>query len=163
MKERLATVEEAVELFLAERRSGATVRPADFAARFPALAPELHDALDDDLVAAGLTACLPADCVTQAAPLVVPDTIKMDLGSPAGFPNGRLLTDPVLFNRLTSLTERFEQLLNQLNSGQGTAGQLLKDKQLYENMNGTVAELRNLLAAISKDPKRYLNVKISIF
>jgi hypothetical protein len=56
----------------------------------------LHAALDDDLVAAGLTACLPADCVAQAAPLVVPDTIKMDLGSPAGFPNGRLLTDPVI-------------------------------------------------------------------
>lgn len=56
----------------------------------------LHAALDDDLVAAGLTACLPADCVSQAAPLVVPDTIKMDLSSPAGFPNGRLLTDPVI-------------------------------------------------------------------
>jgi Domain of unknown function (DUF4331) len=56
----------------------------------------LHAALDDDLVAAGYTACLPADCVNQAAPLVVPDTIKMDLSSPAGFPNGRLLTDPVI-------------------------------------------------------------------
>jgi hypothetical protein len=56
----------------------------------------LHAALDDDLAAAGLTACLPADCVAQAAPLVVPDTIKMNLGSPAGFPNGRLLTDPVI-------------------------------------------------------------------
>lgn len=56
----------------------------------------LHAALDDDLVAAGLTACLPADCVSQAAPLVVPDTIKMSLSSPAGFPNGRRLTDPVV-------------------------------------------------------------------
>lgn len=56
----------------------------------------LHAALDDDLAAEGLTACLPADCVSQAAPLVVPDTIKMDLGSPANFPNGRHLTDPVI-------------------------------------------------------------------
>lgn len=56
----------------------------------------LHAALDDDLVAAGLTACMPADCVNQAAPLVVPDTIKMSLSSPAGFPNGRRLTDPVV-------------------------------------------------------------------
>jgi hypothetical protein len=30
-------------------------------------------------------------------------------------------------------------------------------------MNGTVAELRTLLAAIQKDPKKYLNLKISIF
>jgi len=40
---------------------------------------------------------------------------------------------------------------------------LLKDKQLYENMNGAVADLRSLLANIQKDPKKYLNVKVSIF
>ena len=42
-------------------------------------------------------------------------------------------------------------------------GQLLKDKQLYENMNGAVTDLRTLVADIRKDPKKYLNVKISIF
>ena len=47
--------------------------------------------------------------------------------------------------------------------GEGTAGQLLKDKQLYENMNGAVNDLRALLTAIQKDPKKYLNVKVSIF
>ena len=40
---------------------------------------------------------------------------------------------------------------------------MLKDKQLYENMNKAVAELRNLLVAIQSDPKRYLNLKVSIF
>jgi hypothetical protein len=30
-------------------------------------------------------------------------------------------------------------------------------------MNGAVTELRGLLAAIQKDPKKYLNVKVSIF
>ena len=48
-------------------------------------------------------------------------------------------------------------------TGEGTAGQLLKDKQLYENMNGAVADLRGLVDAIKKDPKKYLNVKVSIF
>jgi hypothetical protein len=56
----------------------------------------LHAALDDDLINAGLTACVPADCIGQAAPLVVPDTLKLDLAAAAGFPNGRLLTDPVI-------------------------------------------------------------------
>ncbi|PRP98569.1 DUF4331 family protein [Enhygromyxa salina] len=56
----------------------------------------LHDALDDDLDGLGLTPCAPEVCVAQAAPLVVPDTIKLDLSAPAGFPNGRLLTDPVI-------------------------------------------------------------------
>jgi phospholipid/cholesterol/gamma-HCH transport system substrate-binding protein len=50
-----------------------------------------------------------------------------------------------------------------LNDGQGTAGQLLKDKQLYENMNGAVGDFRALMGEIKKDPKKYLNVKVSIF
>jgi phospholipid/cholesterol/gamma-HCH transport system substrate-binding protein len=76
---------------------------------------------------------------------------------------GKLITDATLFNRLTSVTERFDQLVTKLNDGEGTAGRLLKDKQLYENMNGAVNDLRTLITAISKDPKKYLNVKVSIF
>jgi len=76
---------------------------------------------------------------------------------------GKLLTDASLFDRLNSLTDRFDQLLGRLNEGQGTAGQLLKDRQLYENMNGAVSDLRRLIADIRKDPRKYLNVKVSIF
>jgi phospholipid/cholesterol/gamma-HCH transport system substrate-binding protein len=76
---------------------------------------------------------------------------------------GKLVTDAALYNRLNSLSDRFDQLLARLNDGQGTAGQLLKDKQLYENMNGVVADLRTLVDAIKKDPKKYLNVRVSIF
>jgi phospholipid/cholesterol/gamma-HCH transport system substrate-binding protein len=76
---------------------------------------------------------------------------------------GKLLTDDALFNRLNGLTTQFDQLVTKLNSGEGTAGQLLKDKQLYENMNGAVGDLRALIAEITKNPKKYLNVKVSIF
>jgi phospholipid/cholesterol/gamma-HCH transport system substrate-binding protein len=76
---------------------------------------------------------------------------------------GKLITDATLFNRLNSVTDRFDQLMAKLNAGEGTAGQLLKDRQLYENMNGAVNDLRALITAISKDPKKYLNVKVSIF
>lgn len=76
---------------------------------------------------------------------------------------GKLITDATLFNRLNSVTDRFDQLMTKLNDGEGTVGQLLKDRQLYENMNGAVNDLRALITAISKDPKKYLNVKVSIF
>ena len=76
---------------------------------------------------------------------------------------GKLVTDPALFNRLNEISARFEALLTRLNEGQGTAGQLLKDAKLYENMNGAVADLRSLVADIRKDPKKFLNVKVSIF
>jgi phospholipid/cholesterol/gamma-HCH transport system substrate-binding protein len=76
---------------------------------------------------------------------------------------GKLLTDASLFNRLNSVTDRFDQMMTKLNEGEGTAGQLLKDKQLYENMNGAVGDFRRLLDEIYKNPKKYLNVKVSIF
>ena len=76
---------------------------------------------------------------------------------------GKLMTDQALYNRLDAVTAKFDQVLANLNAGEGTAGQLLKDKQLYENMNGVVADLRGLVDAIKKDPKKYLNIKVSIF
>ncbi|HUK32698.1 MAG TPA: MlaD family protein [Vicinamibacterales bacterium] len=76
---------------------------------------------------------------------------------------GKLMTDPALFNGLTSMADRLDTLMKRLNDGEGTIGQLLKDRQLYENMNGAVNDVRSLIAEIKKDPKRYLNVRISIF
>lgn len=76
---------------------------------------------------------------------------------------GKLLTDNGLYNRLDSVVQRLDTLVTTLNKGEGTAGKLLQDKQLYDNMNGAVTELRSLLTEIKKDPKKYLNVKVSIF
>ena len=76
---------------------------------------------------------------------------------------GRLMTDSTLFDHLNSVSERFDQLVNRLNEGEGTVGQLLKDKQLYENINGAVTDFRAMLTEIKRDPKRYLNVRVSIF
>ena len=76
---------------------------------------------------------------------------------------GKLVTDPALFNQLKSLADRLDELTKRLNDGEGTAGQLLKDKRLYENMNAAVTDVRDLVAAIKKDPKKYLNVRVSIF
>jgi phospholipid/cholesterol/gamma-HCH transport system substrate-binding protein len=76
---------------------------------------------------------------------------------------GKLMTDPALFDRLNEMTTKLNTLITQLNDGQGTAGQLLKDKQLYENMNGVVGDLRSLVADIRKDPRKFLNIKVSVF
>lgn len=61
----------------------------------------LHTALDDDLAGASLTPCTvvgdgTGTCAAFAVPLIIPDTIKLDTSAAAGFPNGRLLTDPVI-------------------------------------------------------------------
>ena len=76
---------------------------------------------------------------------------------------GKLMTDDALFKKMNALADRFDDLMSRLNEGQGSLGQLLKDKQLYENMNKTVSELHALIADIRRDPKKFLNVKVSIF
>ncbi|HXW04244.1 MAG TPA: MlaD family protein [Vicinamibacterales bacterium] len=76
---------------------------------------------------------------------------------------GKLLTDKELYDRFNALAGRVDALAAGLQKGDGTAGQLLHDKQLYENMNAAASELRALIGDIRKDPKRYLNVRVSIF
>lgn len=76
---------------------------------------------------------------------------------------GKLINDPALYDRLNSLSEKLDQLAARLSAGEGTAGKLLQDQQLYENMNGAVSEVRALIGDIRKDPKKYLNVKVSLF
>jgi len=76
---------------------------------------------------------------------------------------GKLATNDELFNRLNSATNRLDALMTKLNNGEGTAGQLLQNKQLYENIDKVAAEVHGLVADIRKDPKKYLNVKVSIF
>ena len=76
---------------------------------------------------------------------------------------GKFLTDKELYDRFNSLAARIDKLTANLQSGQGTAGQFLQDKQLYENINAAASELRQLIGDIRKDPKKYLNVRVSIF
>ncbi len=61
----------------------------------------LHGALDQQLTDLGLTPCTvvgdgTGTCAQFAVPLILPDTLKIDTTTASGFPNGRLLTDPVI-------------------------------------------------------------------
>ena len=101
-----------------------------------------------------------ADRLTQTTANLESVTGKINRGEGT---MGKLITDNELYTRLDSMTGRLDAVLQNLNNGEGTAGQLLRDKQLYENMNKTIIEIRALVAEIAKDPKKYLNVKVSIF
>lgn len=76
---------------------------------------------------------------------------------------GRLMTETALYDRLDSLAERFEGVTASLEAGDGTAGLLLHDRALYENMNEAVSEVRSLAQDIRADPRRFLNVRVSLF
>jgi phospholipid/cholesterol/gamma-HCH transport system substrate-binding protein len=101
-----------------------------------------------------------ATSVTATAGRMEELTDKLNRGQGSA---GKLLNDVELYDRLSSAAGQLERLTARLGEGQGTAGQLLQDRQLYENMNGAAAELRSLIAEIKQNPKKYLNVKVSLF
>jgi phospholipid/cholesterol/gamma-HCH transport system substrate-binding protein len=76
---------------------------------------------------------------------------------------GQLMTNRQLFDRFNSTADRMDKLMAGLNNGEGTAGQLLRDKQMYDNLNKTITSVNELVAAIKADPKKYLNVHVSLF
>ncbi len=63
--------------------------------------------------------------------------------------------------RLGQLSAEVRLVAQRLNRGEGTAGQLLQNREFFERLNQTLTELNAFLADIKKNPKKY--VKFSIF
>ena len=53
--------------------------------------------------------------------------------------------------------------MERLEKGEGTAGQLLVNKSLYNNADATLASTHALIEAIRKDPKTYLTIHLKLF
>lgn len=51
-------------------------------------------------------------------------------------------------------------LLASVESGKGTAGKLIKDETLYNNIDRTVVSLNKLLTNLREHPKRYINISV---
>ena len=47
--------------------------------------------------------------------------------------------------------------------GRGSMGRLLHDPTLYDNLNSTSLEVRELLGDFRKDPKKFLTIHFRIF
>ena len=76
---------------------------------------------------------------------------------------GKLFTEKELYDRINGVMARLDTIAADIHNPQGSVGQLLQNKELYENINGAAKEARELIANIKKDPKKYLNVRVSIF
>lgn len=65
--------------------------------------------------------------------------------------------------RVNSVLSETEVIMTKINNGEGTVGQLLNDKQLYENLILATADLDLLLLDLKQNPGRYLNVSLLNF
>jgi len=64
------------------------------------------------------------------------------------------------FSDLQGITSQLQQLLNKLNSGQGSLGMLVSDKTLYNNLSNSLASLNLLMADLKEHPSHYVNVTV---
>lgn len=63
-------------------------------------------------------------------------------------------------NNLKSGLEKASLLLENLNDGKGSAGQLLTNDSLYFNLNNSLASLNLLLEDVKNNPKRYVHFSL---
>jgi phospholipid/cholesterol/gamma-HCH transport system substrate-binding protein len=61
---------------------------------------------------------------------------------------------------LARASANLDSISDKINSGQGTAGQLVNDKELYQELKKTNRQLQDLIADIKTNPRKYLTVEI---
>jgi phospholipid/cholesterol/gamma-HCH transport system substrate-binding protein len=68
-----------------------------------------------------------------------------------------------LIRQVDSTNNEMRVLLAKANNGRGSVGMLLNDTTLYSNVRNLVGTLDSLVNDFKRDPKKYINVKITVF
>ena len=65
-----------------------------------------------------------------------------------------------LVSEFQNVITRFNAIATGLENGEGSVGKLLKDDQLYENLEGASRQLEQLLQDVKLNPKRYIHISV---
>lgn len=65
-----------------------------------------------------------------------------------------------ILNKFDSAASNLDQMMKDVNSGKGNIGKLLKEEQLYQNLENTTKELNQLLEDVKLNPRRYINISV---
>lgn len=76
---------------------------------------------------------------------------------------GLIARDQAFAQKVNDTVSKLSDLATKLNSGQGTVGKLLHDTSVHDNTNKLLVETRDLVAAVRKDPKKYLTIHLKVF
>lgn len=81
--------------------------------------------------------------------------------------NIKSITDSLNSDDIKSITTNLNSLVNNLNSittslknSEGTAGKLINDKSIYDNLENATNQLNRLIEDIKLNPKRYINFSV---
>ncbi|MFL9843485.1 MlaD family protein [Flavobacterium rhizosphaerae] len=62
--------------------------------------------------------------------------------------------------KLEASLNNVDKLISDVESGKGTLGKLMKDEEMYNNLNAASNELKELLADVKNNPKRYVHFSV---
>ena len=65
-----------------------------------------------------------------------------------------------IINKAAEAVGNFNEMSKKINAGEGTLGQLLNDKRMYDNLEAATGELEQLLRDIKLNPKRYIHFSV---
>lgn len=85
-------------------------------------------------------------------------TLSNDMLAISG--NVKALPLDSIANELAGAAANLKELTESLNNPDSSIGQLMHDRQLYDNINHTVTSLDSLFIDIKKNPKRYISIKL---
>jgi len=63
-------------------------------------------------------------------------------------------------DQLNITSKQLASISQKIDSGEGSAGKLINDKELYDNLTKSSAQLELLLKDVRENPKRYVNVSV---
>ncbi len=76
---------------------------------------------------------------------------------------GKLTKDQQFAAKLQNTMNRISSITDRLDAGEGTAGKFLHDPSMYNNTNKLLTDTQELIAAIRKNPKKYLTIHLKLF
>ena len=63
---------------------------------------------------------------------------------------------PSLGLKLDDISTMLQNIINNINSGDGTLSKLIKDNELHDNLNGAISDFRSLLDDVKDNPTKYM-------
>lgn len=76
------------------------------------------------------------------------------------FNNFSSISDSLVKSDISSTINKFDNILNSINQGEGSLAKIIKDKSLYENLENLTKELEELISDLKLNPERYVNFSI---
>lgn len=87
------------------------------------------------------------------------DTTILKANRALGSTNDAINSLDMTLEKANSTFQELQMLLATINKGEGTMGSLMKDQELYNNLNEATQNLNLLLQDFRLNPKRYINLR----